>query len=692
MYVIGIDVGGTFTDCVVIDAQGHATMDKAFTTPGNLAEGILGALTNVCNSLDKDLANLLDETRIFALGTTSITNRVVARLGARVGLVTTRGHEDAVLIGRVLARTEGLRENQLYDISAWRKPKPLLERRAIKGVTERVDCKGQEIVPLKREEVEQIVQELRQLGVNSVAVVFLWSFLNPRHEQQAKKIITELSPDLPVSLSCEVSPTLGEYERANTAILNAFLAPAARDDLGAIEKNLQQKGLRSRILIMQSNGGLAWSEEVQSMPVRALAAGPVGGVMGAAKLSSAMGQGGVICTDMGGTSFDVGLVVEGHPRFSNETVVERHRIRVPTVEVTSIGAGGGSLAYVDAVTMELRVGPQSAGSVPGPVCYRRGGSDPTVTDADVVLGRIDPTSFFGGRNLLDKQAALDAIRRKIAEPLGLDSIQAAQGITAIVDARMADLIKTLTIEKGHDPRNFMLFAYGGAGPTHVGAYASQIGVKSVVIPLFASVFSAFGIATSDFRRHYSRAQPMQSPFDSAQIRSSLEELEATVRSDWVNADLRPEDASYLWFADMRFRYQGHEIRVAVPRQEGEEIGRLLAERFIGLYEQAFGSGSAGRKLITEILTFHVLSVAPAAAIGLSRVAAEQRGRPPTPAGVRKVYFDNAFEETPVYEVKSLSVGSSIKGPAIIEAQNTTIVVHPEQSAHLDEYLNVLLEV
>ena len=690
MYVIGIDVGGTFTDCVVIDAHGKATMDKAFTTPENLADGVIGALSNVCATLDKKVTILLGETKIFALGTTSITNRVVTRGGARVGLVTTRGHEDAVLIGRVLARTEGLPEDDLYDISKWGKPEPLVERSAIKGVSERVDCKGHEVVPLKRQEVVKIANEFRRMGIGSVAVAFLWSFLNPEHERQARQIIKEVIPDCHVSLSHEVSPTVGEYERTTTTILNAFLAPSAREDLGTIEARLQEEGLSTRVLLMQSSGGLAWSEEIQSMPVRALAAGPVGGIMGAAKLPASDCDG-VICTDMGGTSFDVGLVVAGFPRFSNETVIARHRIRVPTVDVTSIGAGGGSIAYVDAVTRELRVGPRSAGSTPGPVCYGRGGTEPTVTDADVLLGRIDPTSFFGGRNLLDRDAAFEAIRQKIAEPLGLDPVQAAAGILAIVDARMADLIKTLTVEKGYDPRNFALVAYGGAGPTHVGSYASGIGAKTVIIPHFASVFSAFGIGTSDFRRHYTRALPMQSPYPSDTVRATFAELEAAIKDDWRGAALDPEDASYLWFADMRFRYQMHEIRVPVPRDPGGDTGGVITDYFFELYEQSFGSGSARREIATEIVTFHVVSIAPAAAIALSGAAPQKFDRPPAPIGTRKVYFDKAFEETPVFQIAA-SAGHSVKGPAIIEALNTTIAVQPAQTACIDENLNVVLEI
>ncbi len=690
MFVIGIDVGGTFTDCVAIDDTGHVSIDKAFTTPEDLSQGILAALQNLSGSLSNKIEDLLGGSQVFALGTTSMTNRIVARKGARVGVLLSKGHEDVMRIGRIMARTEGLREEQRYDLSAWNKPEPLAEGAAIRGISERMDCKGEVVVPLNRAEVEKSLVELDRLGVEAVAVIFLWSFLNSRHEQEVKEIIGEKAPHLPVCLSSDVSPTLGEFERANTTVLNAYLAPGARHDLELLENRLRERGLPGRILAMQSHGGLGWREEVERQPIRALAAGPVGGVMGSARLASLAGDSNVICTDMGGTSFDVGLVIDSQPRFANEVEVERHRIRVPTVEVTSVGAGGGSIAYVDGATSELRVGPESAGSTPGPVCYRRGGAEPTVTDADVILGRIDPRSFFGGRALLDKEGALAAVQEKIARPLGMDPIEAAKGIVDIVDARMADLVRTLTVERGYDPRNFVLFAYGGAGPTHMGAYVRDIGVKKVVIPLFASVLSAFGIAASDLRRHYSRALPMREPFDNRKISSALEELAAGSRLDWAKSDFREQDVSYYWFVDMRFRYQVHEIRVPVIRDPGGEMGESLIQRFVDLYEETFGTGSAIRQAGTEILTFHVVSVAPATKIALHKTESKAVVGAPRASTTRQVYFTDSFEETPVYEIRDLLAGHTFKGPAIVEASNTTIVIHPDQSVELDEYRNIIL--
>ena len=476
--VVGIDVGGTFTDCVVVDDAGRVWMDKAFTTPSDLAEGIVAALANVCDRLDADVDAVLAEASVFALGTTSLINRVVSRRGARVGFITTQGHEDAVRIGRVLSRSEGLPEQLHYDVAAWNKPEPLFVDGGVCGVSERVDSKGAVVASLDEEGLLRAVDELLGMGVDSIAVMFLWSFLNPGHELRARELIERAAPGLPVNLSSDIAPTLGEFERANTTLMNAYLAPGAERDFAEIDARLRERGLRQPLLLMQSNGGLAASEELRRRPVTGLAAGPVGGVMGVQQLAAALGVQNAICTDMGGTSFDVGLIVDGQPRFSSESVVERHRLRVPTVEVTSIGAGGGSIASVDGFG-ELHVGPQSAGSTPGPVCYGAGGTEPTVTDANVVLGRIGPDSFWSGRRTLDREAALAAITERVARPLGMDPVRAALGIVDIVDARMADLLRTMTISTGYDPRDFVLFAYGGAGPVHVGAYARQLGVSKV---------------------------------------------------------------------------------------------------------------------------------------------------------------------------------------------------------------------
>ena len=685
--VVGIDVGGTFTDCVVVDDEGRVWMDKAFTTPSNLAEGILAALANVCDRLDADVETVLAEASVFALGTTSLINRVVSRRGARVGFITTQGHEDAVRIGRVLSRSEGLPEQLHYDVAAWNKPEPLFVEGGVRGVSERVDSTGSVVAPLDEAGLLQAVGELRDRSVDSIAVMFLWSFLNPAHELRARDLIEQAAPGLPVNLSSDIAPTLGEFERANTTLMNAYLAPGAEQDFAEIDARLRERGLRQPLLLMQSNGGLAASEELRRRPVTGLAAGPVGGVMGVQRLAAALGVQNAICTDMGGTSFDVGLIVDGQPRFSGESVVERHRLRVPTVEVTSIGAGGGSIATVDEFG-ELHVGPHSAGSTPGPVCYGAGGTEPTVTDANVVLGRIGPDSFWSGRRKLDREAALAAITERIARPLGMDPVQAALGILAIVDARMADLLRTMTISTGYDPRDFVLFAYGGAGPVHVGTYARQLGVSGVYVPLYAPVQSAFGIATGEFRRHQTRAVPMQEPYVTEAIREACTAMEASVRVDWQTAALDPDAAFYQRFVDMRFRHQVHEIRVPLSP---EDTAETLVRRFFASYEQAFGKGSALAGSPTEIVTFHLVSTLPAAVHTMTR-SPNAGSAAPQPSTMRDVYFGDQPNATPVFALADLGPGTRMEGPLIVESPNTTVVVHAGQTVEVDGYSNLRITV
>ena len=685
--VVGIDVGGTFTDCVVVDEAGRVWTDKAFTTPANLAEGIVAALANVCERLGAGVDEVLADASVFALGTTSLINRVVSRRGARVGFITTQGHEDAVLIGRVLSRSEGLPEQSHYDVAAWNKPAPLYVEGGVRGVRERVDSTGAVVAPLDETGLLRAVEEILALGVDSIAVMFLWSFLNPAHERRARELIEQAAPGLPVNLSSDVAPTLGEFERANTTLMNAYLAPGAEQDFAEIDARLRERGLRQPLLLMQSNGGLAASGELRARPVAGLAAGPVGGVMGVRRLADALGVRNAVCTDMGGTSFDVGLIVDGSPRFSGESVVERHRLRVPTVEVTSIGAGGGSIASVDAYG-ELSVGPRSAGSTPGPVCYGAGGTEPTVTDANVVLGRIGPDSFWSGRRRLDRDAALAAIAERVARPLGMDPIRAALGIVDIVDARMADLLRTLTISTGYDPREFALFAYGGAGPVHVGAYARQLGVARVYVPLYAPAQSAFGIATGEFRRHLSRAAPMREPYDADALREVCAAMESSAREDWAAAALDPDSARYEWFADMRFRHQAHEMRVPFAP---ESAAAALAPAFFAGYEQMFGRGSALAGSQTEVVAVHLVSTHPAAAHTLTR-GADAAAREPSPVAVRDVHFGPGAERTPVYALADMAPGARLRGPLIVESPNTTVVVHPGQQVEVDGYSNLSITV
>lgn len=434
-----------------------------------------------------------------------------------------------------------------------------------------------------------------------------------------------------------------------------------------------------------------WDDEVQFAPLNLIASGPTGGIIGCAKLGDRMGYRNIIATDMGGTSFDVGVITNGAPILADIAVHDRSRIALPHVEVVSIGAGGGSIAWVDTATGLLNVGPRSAGSVPGPVAYGQGGEDPTVTDADVVLGRIDPNRFFSGRKILDRARAEAAISAQLAAPLGCDLNTAAKGVIDIVDNRMSDLIRKLTIERGVDPRDFVLFAYGGAGPTHVGAFAREIGLKMAVVSPYASVFSALGIGSSDIVRVYSASHPLRSPFNLERVNALFRGLEDRASGDLSKRGGGADTTTLSRSVEMRFRHQVHQVKVPAPngaltQRDAEQI----TERFIAMYEQTFGRGTAVPEAGVEILTFQVLATTRHATMTLKKRALESANSSTARSGSRLVYFDREFVDTPVYEHDRLQPGNKIAGPAIIEAGNTTMPLHPGHTLTVDAFSNLLI--
>jgi N-methylhydantoinase A len=434
-----------------------------------------------------------------------------------------------------------------------------------------------------------------------------------------------------------------------------------------------------------------WDEEVAIRPLNLIASGPVGGIIGAAKIGQQLGYRNIIVTDMGGTSFDVGVIAEGTPLLSDTAVHSRIRVALPHVEVISIGAGGGSIAWMDSASGILKVGPQSAGSVPGPVAYDQGGVEPTVTDADVILGRIDPDRFFNGRKKLNRAKAEAAIKEKIAGPLGCDMFKAAKGMIDIVDSRMADLIRKLTVERGVDPRDFVLFAYGGAGATHVGAYAREVGIRTAVVSPYSSVFSALGIASSDIVRVYSQSNPLRFPFDFERTNSLFSRLGEQASQDLVGRGLEAGPTSLSRNVDMRFRHQVHQVKVPAPdgKLTSLDIDDIL-QRFVGLYEQSFGLGTAVTEAGMEILTFHVVSTTRHASVALKESALGGRDPSAARSGSRPVFFDDGFVETSIFEHSGLAPGNKILGPAIIEGANTTLPLHPGQEITVDRFSNLLL--
>ena len=519
MSTIGVDTGGTFTDLVYLLDDGSIEVAKRPSTPPEFSNGVI----NVVETIDKG-RNVLTTLDYFYHGTTVATNAMITSSGVKIGFITTAGHRDALPMMRIIGRSAGRSEIELKQYSYSDKPAPIVPKSRIKEVHERVDYKGAIIVPLNEESARRAVRELKEEGVEGIGVCFLWSFKNRSHEQRMREIIHEEAPGLHVSISSEIVAAIKEYERSATTAVNAYVAPLLTAYLRKLERSLSERGLGSPLYVMQSMGGAMRAAESERRSVNTLSSGPAGGVVASRFLGGLLEQKNIICADVGGTSFDVGLVVDGEPIITSTSTVNQYTLLAPTIDIVSIGAGGGSVARVD--LGRLRVGPQSAGADPGPACYGRGGVQPTVTDANVVLGYIDPDYFLGGEFRLDRSLAFKAIEEKIAEPLGMSVRDAASGIIEIATHHMSDLIRKMTIERGYDPREFVVYGFGGAGPLHGGAFGRELGVKEVIFPLgnIASAFSALGLAVSDLITVTQLSDLALAPFDATLFGEHFETL------------------------------------------------------------------------------------------------------------------------------------------------------------------------
>jgi len=688
-FIIGVDTGGTFTDCVAIGEDGSVIWDKAHTTPQDHTLGILESIGNTSARLGLSRSQLLSATVALGIGSTVGLNALLARAGAKTGLLTTRGHEDNLFIGRIHQKVAGLGEEEIKDVVHLDKATPLIPRALVCGINERVDYKGAVLAHLDLQEVESAAARLVQQGIESLAVCFLWSFMNSSHERAVRDLVEKRFPGIFVTLSSEVSPLLGEYERTATTAINASLGPIIAHFMGRLLESLRSAGLSGPVLAMHSLGGVIPCEEAGDKAAHIMASGPVGGVMGAMNMGRMLGHKNILVTDVGGTSFDVGLIVDGRPTLNRQPVFEKFTLAVPMIDVISIGAGGGSIAWVDAETRLLQVGPRSAGALPGPACYDQGGNEPTVTDANLVLGRIDAGSFFGGRKKLAYDLARKAIEEKVARPLGMDLLKAAKGILEIVDSHMADLVRRVTVEQGYHPSEFVIYAYGGGGPLHVGSYARDIGVSEVLVSPYAPVFSGFGIAGCNIQRQYTRSRPMTLPAPAAQFNAIFSDLEAAAIRDAVQSAGELELERFL---DMKFRRQVHNVRIPVPSGElrSQEMDALMVN-FEEAYERIYGKGTAYRKAGVEVSNFIVTGTTKTYKPKLKED--EWEGEDPERArvGERQVYFEE-FIQTPVFSMELLRPGNRIAGPAIVESPATTLLLHPRQTARVDRSRNLLLQV
>ncbi|MGP4022561.1 hydantoinase/oxoprolinase family protein [Actinomadura sp. 3N407] len=693
-FFVGTDVGGTFTDLVVLQDGHPPQLFKTPTTPEDRSEGVVDALRLAAGSYGMSLPALCAAVVYFAHGTTAATNALIERKGAPTALLTTRGFSDTMLIQRSMTSWVGM-GSATGHYSRRRNPDQIVPRSLIAEVTERVDRDGAEVVALNEQEVRSTLRRLRDEGVRALAVSFLWSFVNGAHESAVERIVGEEWPEAYLTLSHQVAPVIGEYERSAATVVNSYLGPVIRDYVADLEGRLRSAGFAGDFSIMDSGGGVMRAEDAARRSASMLTSGPAGGVLASAALAARLGHPNVITSDMGGTSFDVGLIIDGEPLVERTGEVGDLHLALPRIKVTAIGAGGGSIAAVDESGV-LVVGPQSAGSVPGPACYGRGGDRPTVTDADVVLGIIDPVRFLGGRMPLERSMAEKAIREHIAEPLGFTVEEAAAGIRRVADNQMADLLRKVTVEQGHDPRDFVVYAYGGAGPTHAYAYTEAAGIATLVVPPTSTVHSAYGAVTSDRYRAVQTTEVHRTPpgagdpavhLDAARINAAFDELARRCGAD-LEDDPR---ARFARIAHLKFRRQSHELPLTVP--DGEittEVLRGLIADFRDAYERIYGAGTA---LLAAGVEIHTLRVEGRVAITGVQQGAYPGAADPDAAflGERDVHFpETGRVATRVYRGKGLGAGAELRGPAILEFAGTTVVIGPSQSLTVDRRSNLVI--
>lgn len=697
-YVIGVDVGGTFTDAVLDDGNGLVVAGKAPSTPPDYSAGVMDVLTVLAEQLGRPLDDMLADTHHIAHGTTSSLNALVMGRVPDVGFITTKGHRDSIFIMNVEGRYLGRSPEQLQNVLAQSKSHGLIYKRHALEVTERIDRDGRVVVTLDEDEVRAAVRQLLDDGISAIAVSLLWSFRNPAHEQRIREIVAEIDPNVFVSLSSEVSPRIREFARNATTVMSTQIGPGLRDYLGELEGRLREHKLGGPLLVMQSNGGAVAASEAPGNAISTVGSVLTGGVVGSVSLGRQLGHDNIIATDAGGTTFLVGLVVDGEPVRSSTTIINHHPINVPTLEVHAIGAGGGAIAWLDAGG-NLQIGPHSAQAVPGPACYGQGGTEPTNTDANLVLGILPERGLLGGRKALDMALAREAIRTRIAEPLGLSVEDAAAAIYAVQNAQTGDLLRKTVVEAGHDPRNFIVYAFGGSGPAHCGLYAQEIGASRVVVPLgqVASAFSAYGLASSNIVLAKELSDPAAMPLDPARVEENFKLLEEHVRGQLDRQGLQFASVEIEREIDMRYTMQLAEVATPLPGGSltSTEIV-AAAEAFEKKYADLYGKDSGFREAGIQAITYRVrgTGVLPFSPELPELATADSTDPTSAHVGVRKVCLDGrrGFVDTDIYDYAGLRAGHIVRGPAVIEVPTTTVVVPHDTTGEIDRLGNLNITV
>lgn len=677
-YNLGIDVGGTFTDVLVFDPQTRSlTVEKVLSTPEDQSIGLMNGIRQACTTLGTGIGDL----QLILHGSTVVTNMLLEEKGARGGLLVTRGHREILHLAR--AWTPG----PLYGWMGMQKPDPIVDLADTREVNERIDAAGAVVQPLDEAQVRAAIDELVAAGIETLTIAFLNSYVNPEHERRARAIAVDAYPDLPVSISSELVAEYREYERTLTTVINAYVRPQVIRYIRNLTSTLRHEGFGGRLNIVRSDGGTMSAQAAQDRPVDITFSGPSGGVVGAAYLAREVGVPNVLTLDMGGTSTDVALVRDGTPTIQREVQIGYYQFNSRTVDVHSVGAGGGSIAYLT-LAGSLRVGPRSAGADPGPACYGRGGTEPTVTDANVVLHRIPPGTRLGGSLELDEEAARRAVA-KVADGLGIDVEAGAQAILDIANENMHAALRVVSVERGYDPREFGLVAFGGAGPLHANALARLIHASPVIIPGTPGVLSAFGFLASDVQNEFARTYlkiAEETPVDD--LRRALAALREEAVA-WLESEGVPEaDRSFDFFADCRYYRQDIQISCRLsPGDLGDDYAAALRAEFEGQHQRRYGFDLDAP---VEIATLRV--VGRGAMRGVTLPSIEEGGEDPSPALDRyeQVYFDGAWQRTPIYRRYDLVAGNRLQGPAIVVQDDSTVVIEPGYAAVVDRFGNLII--
>ena len=698
MYLLGIDVGGTFTDVVLLDEKGEIRTFKSLTTPKEHAVGILDALDVAAKALGKPLPLLFKEVSSVLHGCTVGTNALITGDVAKIGLITTKGFGDTMIIRRGVKGSgvsgEFVAGESLYDLQLER-PRPLVPRSLTAEVTERVNYDGEVIIPLDVEECRQIIRKLLDQKVQGIAICLLWSPVNPTHEKKILELIKGESPEVYENSSCSVDliPQIREYERMSSVLISTCLKPKMKPYLLDLIKRLRASGLLEEVpvLVMQLHGGVADASIAAEIPAVTLDSGPVGGVVGAQYIGSALGQKNLITMDMGGTSFDVGVIVGGELLMVPIGIMQRYHLMLPMVDVRAIGAGGGSIAEV--VEGTLKVGPQSAGADPGPACYGRGGSKPTISDANLILGILHE-SLASGQVILDAKAARKAIKEHVADKLHMSVEEAAEGIIDIANANMAGAIRLSTVEKGYDPSDFTAFMYGGLGPAHGAALCQVMNIKQMIVPWFASTFSAFGIASSLYKHAYLRLIPRELLYhlDLDLVNEKFAEMENEAKDTLRREGVSSEAMLFAASMDIRFEGQLSEMTVKLPKTRvTKEVLPTIDKAFHELYSMVY---SFVPDFPLEVVALKLESSGRIFDVPIKKYALKGKDISGSLKGRRKVYFkeNGGFEETNIYDGLKIEPGNIVNGQAIIEYPDTVVVVRPGQKARCDEMKNIVIDI